>query len=197
MKRYFVLIVLVLIIFSISGCSSEPNLELMSSKATIVNDKNITGSIIVTEGEKKGKELTPTALVYEFTIKNKGNRKIGVKRKIENDKQAFSSLDNQIIIEPNEDLKNVSQEIIGINIFDSSSYMGTGLGYSTSALILKPGEEKKFTLTYDLGVSEESPSATLITPPEEKLMELESYALDATLVIIVDNTEIASFDLNK
>ena len=142
MKRYFVLIVLVLIIFSISGCSSEPNLELMSSKATIVNDKNITGSIIVTEGEKKGKELTPTALVYEFTIKNKGNRKIGVKRKIENDKQAFSSLDNQIIIEPNEDLKNVSQEIIGVNIFDSSSYMGTGLGYSTSALILKPGEER-------------------------------------------------------
>lgn len=57
MKRYFVLIVLVLIIFSISGCSSEPNLELMSSKATIVNDKNITGSIIVTEGEKREKSL--------------------------------------------------------------------------------------------------------------------------------------------
>lgn len=192
MKRYFVLIILVIVMFSISGCSSEPNLELISSNVSIVNDKNITGSIIVTEGDKKGKELVPTALVYEFIIKNSGNKKVGKASTGE----PFSR-DNLITIEPNEDLKNASQEIVGINIFDSSSYIGTGLGYSDSSLILKPGEEKKFTLTYDLGVSEESPSAILITPPEDKLMELESYALDSTLVIIVDNTEIARFDLNK
>lgn len=191
MKRYSLLLVLVIIMSIMTGCSSEPNLELTSANATIVNDKSVTGSIIITEGDKKGKELVPTALLYEFTIKNNGNRKVGKKMT-----EPFSG-ESDIIIQPNENLKNASHEIIGINIFDPSSYMETGLGYSSSSLMLKHGEEKKFTIAYDLGVSEESPSAILITPPEEKLMELESYALDATLIIIVDKTEIGRFDLNK
>lgn len=198
MKRYFSLVVLVLIMLSISGCSSEPNVELVSYSVSIVNDKSITGSMVVTEGEKKGKELVPTALVYEFAIKNNGNKKIDLKK----DKKTKENPDlymqgNKIKIEPNEKLKNASQEIIGINIFEPSSYKNSGLGYKEASLILKSGEEKTFVLYYELGVNEESPYTLFITPPEDKLTELESNALDACLVLIVDDAEIARFDLNK
>lgn len=202
MKRYFTLIILFVIMFSISGCSSkanlsEANLELTNFNVAIVKDKSLIGSTIITNEDENEQEFISTALVYEFTIKNKGNKKIGRKSKIEKDKLAFSSQDNQIRIEPNEDLEDKTLEIIGIDIFDPSSYMNTGLGFSSPPLILKPGEEKKFILTYDLGVDEENPFNLPIIPSEEKLTELESYALDGILVIIVENEKIAHFNLNK
>ncbi len=202
MKRYFTLIILFVIMFSISGCSSkanlsEANLELTNFNVAIVKDKSVNGTIIITNEDENEQEFISTALVYEFTIKNKGNKKIGRKSKIEKDKLAFSSQDNQIRIEPNEDLEDKTLEIIGIDIFDPSSYMNTGLGFSSPPLILKPGEEKKFILTYDLGVDEENPFNLPIIPSEEKLTELESYALDGILVIIVENEKIAHFNLNK
>lgn len=202
MKRYFTLTILFVIMFSISGCSSkanlsEANLELTNFNVAIVKDKSVNGTIIITNEDENEQEFISTALVYEFTIKNKGNKKIGRKSKIEKDKLAFSSQDNQIRIEPNEDLEDKTLEIIGIDIFDPSSYMNTGLGFSSPPLILKPGEEKKFILTYDLGVDEENPFNLPIIPSEEKLTELESYALDGILVIIVENEKIAHFNLNK
>lgn len=198
MKRYFTLTILFVIMFSISGCSSkanlsEANLELTNFNVAIVKDKSVNGTIIITNEDENEQEFISTALVYEFTIKNKGNKKIGRKSKIEKDKLAFSSQDNQIRIEPNEDLEDKTLEIIGIDIFDPSSYMNTGLGFSSPPLILKPGEEKKFILTYDLGVDEENPFNLPIIPSEEKLTELESYALDGILVIIVENEKNSTF----
>lgn len=51
----------------------------MSSKVAIVDDKNIAGWMV----DEEGKEFVPTALVYEFVIKNKGNKDIGMNNKEE------------------------------------------------------------------------------------------------------------------
>jgi hypothetical protein len=195
MKRYFILIVLVIIAFGISGCSSEPNLELISTNVSIVKDKSITGSTLVTEGDKKGMQIVATALVYEFTIKNNG-KKIRKKNILDKLNSKYDPEINEINVEPNGNLKNASQEILGRNIFDLSSYMNSGLGYSRHVLAIKAGEEKKFTLYYELGISEESYVSPIITPPQDKLMELEKYALDANLVIRLDNEETARFHLD-
>ena len=62
---------------------------------------------------------------------------------------------------------------------------------------LKPGDERKFSFRYTLGLSEENTQVLLITPPDELLIKLKDYALDATLVVLVADKEIARFDLNK
>lgn len=205
MKHYFILLILVIIVFGTSGCSSEPNLELISTNVSIVKDKSITGSKLVTEGDKKGMQIVATALVYEFTIKNNGKkiRKKNILDKLNSqydpDDKLNSEYDpeiNELRVEPNKNLENASQEILGRNIFDLSSYMNTGLGYNSHILALKAGEEKKFTLYYELGISEESYVSPIITPPEDKLKELEKYALDANLVIRLDNKETERFNLN-
>ncbi|QGS68746.1 hypothetical protein CV093_10465 [Oceanobacillus sp. 143] len=56
-------------LFSLSACSSQPSLELVDANVDIVKDKSLLWSIGITEGERKGEELIPTALFYEFTIK--------------------------------------------------------------------------------------------------------------------------------
>lgn len=191
MNRYFSFVFLVLIMFGMSSCSSEPKLELLSSKVAIVDDKDIAGWMV----DENGKEFVPTALVYEFVIKNNGDKDIGMSDK-EGENIEFYD-ENRIRIKPNKKLKGISEEIIGINIFEPDSYMETGLGYGTSTIALKSGEEQTFIMYYDLGISEENPYTSFITPPENKLIELQNYALDATMVIIVDNTEVAHFDLSK
>lgn len=90
------------------------------------------------------------------------------------------------------------QETVGINIFEPDSYNGTGLGYGQSvALILKPGEQAESSLTFDLGVSEKSPNATLIAPSSEKLEKLLKYASGVDLVILDKDVEIERFNLSK
>jgi hypothetical protein len=187
MKRLFVLFGQFILIVALSGCSSQPVLELTSSSSMITDDKNITGTVAITEGEKKGQELVPTALYYQFSIKNTGKKKIG----------DIGDKGLALKIEPNDKLKAASEDIIGFNIFDSDSYINTGLGYGqTTHSMLKAGEEEDYILTYDLGVGEESPNATLLTPSEEQLKVLGEKALDAILIVLCDNKEIARFDLN-
>lgn len=92
----------------------------------------------------------------------------------------------------------ISKEVVGFNIFNPSSYEGTGVGYGSSfTSILKPGEEGKFTPSYELGVSEENPQVPLIVPSTDKLKKLEDNALDATLVLMLGNKEISRFSLIK
>lgn len=189
MKRSTILGGVILLFIILSACSSQPSLQLVNSNVSITNDKSKLGSIIITEGNKKGQELVPTALYYEFTIKNAGNKGIGG---MEKDKGL------QIKIVPNNKLETTSKKVVGFNIFNPSSYVGTGVGHGSSfTSILKSGEEGKFVLYYDLGVSEEDPQVPLKVPPTDKLKILENDALDASLVIMVEGTEIARFDLIK
>lgn len=172
-----------LLLTCFTACSSQPELELIDYKAGIVNDKSITGSTIITEGEKEGQELVPTALYYEFIIKNPGNKTIGSMEGKEN---------LNIKIVPNSNLENTAIDVVGFNIFDLVS---GGHGYSLIPE-LEAGQEGLFTFYYYLGVSEENPNESL-APPAEELQKLEEDALDATLVVILGETEIARFDLKK
>lgn len=183
MKRFIVLLTLISVIAILTACSSEPSLELINKKVDIINDKGKTGAMILQQGEKAGKEVVPTALYYTFTIKNEGSKK--TKPLI-------------VKIEPNEKLLSVSKEVMGFNIFNPEEYNNSGLGYggSTYGTILEPNTEGKFILHYDLGVDEETTEALLV-PSKEQLKKLEDNALEATLIVLLDNEEIARFDLNK
>ncbi|MBF8984869.1 hypothetical protein IZY60_15110 [Lutibacter sp. B2] len=189
MKRFTILEVVILLSIILSACSSQPSLQLINSNVSIVNDKGKLGSIIITEGNKKGQELVPTALYYEFTIKNVGNKSIGG---LENNKGL------EIRIVPNTKLETTSKEVVGFNIFNPSSYVQTGVGYGFSVTSkLESGQKGNFVLYYELGVSEEYLQVPLKSPPTDRLKILENDAFDASLVIISEGTEIASFDLKR
>ncbi|TDK61801.1 hypothetical protein E2K98_13015 [Bacillus salipaludis] len=188
MKRFIKLLGLISVIALFTACSSKQSLELVNSKVDIVKDKRIVGSIGITEGDKKGQELVPTALYYEFKIKNIGNQKIG----------GIGGKGLQVKIEPDDKLVAISKETVGFNIFKPSSYDGTGVGYGTSFDgEIQPNKNGDFILTFELGVSEENPQVPLRVPSKEKLEKLKNNALDASLIVTLDGKEITRFDLNK
>ncbi len=189
MRKCFVFISLFFVLFFLSACSSNPSLELVDAKVDIVKDKDLLGAIVITEGERKGDELIPTALFYEFTIKNTGNKTADIE---EVDKGI------ELKIEPKDKLKAVSEDVIGFNIYDPEDYNGSGVGFGHSFLpVLNPDQKGEYTLNYDLGVSEENSQVPLLVPSKEKLAKLKEYAFDAFLVVTIDNQEIARFDLSK
>jgi hypothetical protein len=162
--------------------------ELVNTNVDIINDKDKLGAIGITEGDKKGQELVPTALYYEFTIKNTGNKKIG----------GIGNKGLEIKIEPNDHLVASSKEVIGFNIFNPSEYDESGLGYGlTFASILEPDQEGKYTLHYNLGVSEENTQVPFLVPSKEQLKKLNDNALDARLIVLLEDKEIARFDLRN
>ncbi|MFE4705675.1 hypothetical protein [Peribacillus simplex] len=189
MRKWFLFISLIFALFFLSACSSNPSLELVDANVDIVKDKSLLGSIGITEGERKGDELIPTALFYKFTIRNTGNKTAGIE---EVDKGI------ELKIEPKDKLRAVSEDVIGFNIYDPEGYNGSGVGFGHSFLsILKPDEKGEYTLNYDLGVSEENSQVPLLVPSIDKLDELKENAFDAFLVVTIENQEIARFDLNK
>ncbi|MGG2095240.1 hypothetical protein AB1283_22135 [Bacillus sp. S13(2024)] len=188
MKRFIMLLGFISLLTLLTACSSKPSLELVNAKVDIVTDKNKVGAIGITEGDKKGQELVPTALYYEFKIKNNGKQKIG----------GFGDKGLQVKIESNDKLVNTSKEIVGFNIFDPSAYEGSGVGFGSSfGGEIKPGKSGEYILTFDLGVSEENSQVPLRVPAKEALKKLENNALDASLLVTLDGKEIARFDLNK
>ncbi|GAB3058400.1 hypothetical protein [Virgibacillus ainsalahensis] len=189
MRIWNLFISLFFVLFFLSACSSDPSLELVDANVDIVKDKRLLGSIGITEGERKGDELVPTALYYKFTIKNTGNKTVGVR---EVDKGI------NIKIEPKDKLKSVSEDVIGFNIYHPEDYNESGVGFGhTASRVLKSDQNGKYTLHYELGVSEENSQVPLLVPSKEKLDELKANAFNAFLVVTIENEEIARFDLNK
>lgn len=165
-----------------SGYASDLSLKLEKYNVRVVTDQSISGSIEVTEGDEKGKELVPTVLFYEFTIRNEGRKTI-----------SGSENDLQMKIVPSDNLKKVSKETVGIDIFEPDSDLG--YGQSIEGNLFNSNEDCKFTLEFDL--SKESPPGTLITPSEEDLQKLLDNASDASFIITYKDQEAARFDLNK
>lgn len=164
----------------------KKSLKLLNASVEVINDKDRLGAIEITEGEKKGEELVPTALYYEFTIKNTSKKSVGTYNK--------QGLEVNII--PNDHLVSVTNKLIGFNIFDPSEYSNSGVGYGKSFdSVLKPGQAGLYILHYDLGVNEENAQVPLLVPSAEKLQSIKSNALDATLVVTLDHKEILRFDL--
>ena len=189
MKQFSLFFTILLVILSIlSACSTDPSLELLSAEADIVNDKSKTGSTILQEGDKAGKEVVPTSLYYTFSIKNKGNNKVGDRSKGEGLRAR---------IEPSEKLITVSNEVLGFNIFEPDDYNESGLGYGNSFVgILEENQTGEFIYYFDLGVEEETEEVKLV-PSKEQLEQLHNNALKASLIVSLGKEEIARFDLSK
>ncbi|MFJ7677094.1 hypothetical protein ACIQXQ_03495 [Peribacillus sp. NPDC097198] len=185
-KRCMVLLCFFSVVMLLTACSSKPSIELVKTSVDVINDQEIVGAQRITEGDKKGQDLVPTALYYEFTLKNTGKKKIG----------DTGDTGLEIQINPHDPLVASSKEIIGFNVFNPSEYDESGLGYGqTFVSILEPGQEGLYTLHYELGVSEEDPPFPFLVPPKEQLEKLKNVAKDATLLILLDGEELARFDL--
>lgn len=188
MKRFIVLLTFISVIAVLSACLTKISLELIDTEVDIISDKNKVGSTILQEGEKKGKEVVPTSLYYTFSIKNEGNKKIGDINKGEG---------LSVKIEPNEKLLTTSDEVMGFNIFEPADYDEKGMGYGYSFVgIIEPNETGEFTIYYDLGFEEESTEVRL-APSKEQLDKLKDNALEATLIVLLEDEEIARFNLSE
>ncbi|PJN90670.1 hypothetical protein [Bacillus sp. mrc49] len=191
MRKWFILFIsFFFVLFFLPGCSAKPSLELVDADVDIVKDKSLVGAIRITEGERKGDELIPTALFYQFTIKNNGNDPVG---SIEKADKGI-----ELKIEPKDQLKSVSKDVIGFNIYNPDNYNESGVGFGQSLIsIINADQKEKYTCTYDLGVSEENPEVPLLVPSKEKLAQLKENAFNAFLIVTIENQEIARFDLDE
>jgi hypothetical protein len=84
---------------------------------------------------------------------------------------------------------------MGFNIHNEKegeqAYLGIG---KTSSPVIEPNQERKYTFDFDLGALEENPEIRLV-PSQEQLDKLVKNAMEATLVISIDDKEVARFDL--
>lgn len=186
LKKFIALLTLISVIAVLSACSTKSTLELIETKVDIINDKDITGSMTLQEGEKAGQEVVPTSLYYSFTIMNKRNKENG------DTTEGITAR-----IEPNNKLLTVSNEVMGFNIFNPTEYNNSGLGYGQYFNgVIRPNIDGQYVLIYELGINEETTEAPL-APSKEQLDKLKTNALDATLIVSFANEEIARFDLSK
>ena len=189
MKRFFVLLTTLSVIYVLSACSTdEVFLRLVDANADIISDESKVGYTMLSEGELAGKKLVPISLYYTFPIKNDGDKQIG---------NLTEGKALRVEIEPNEKLLIASNEVMGFNIFEPTEYeeMGSGSGHTTPA-ILGPSETGEFTIHFNLGFKEES-EEMLTSPSKEQLDYLKANALDATLIVLLANVEIARFTLSE
>ncbi|MGE7667184.1 hypothetical protein ACQKMN_15890 [Ureibacillus composti] len=183
------------VLILLSGCSSKPSLDLVSSTVDFRSGEGMLEEMGITS-ELKEEIIVPNTLSYNFVLKNTGEKTLGGAEKLN---ETFEYNDGiRIYIEPNEKLKEVSEEIIGVNIF---SFDGEGrqiakLGTVETSVPIKPNQEGVYTLHFNLGSLEGNPEIR-IAPSSEQLEKLKEHAMDATLIVFVEGEEIASFDLSN
>ena len=156
------------VLLLLSGCSSKPSLDLVSSKVELRNDEERLGGVGITSGEKKGEIIVPIALSYDFVLKNTGKKSLGETKKLNEQNYEFDD-GIKVSIEPNEKLKAVSEEVMGINIYDEEGHIG--LGRSILA-VLEPNQEGTYTFDYILGALEKNPDLKL-APSSEVIRTVE------------------------
>ena len=86
---------------------------------------------------------------------------------------------------------------MGFNIYDEEERKKANLGVGkTSNPVLEPNQEGEYTFDFDLGVLKENPEIR-IAPSSDQLDKLKNSAMDATLIVSVEDEVIARFDLNN
>lgn len=175
----------------LSACSDELSFELESVNADIVKDEDVTGFVQGEMGENRGEELIITALYYDITLKNTSSQEVG---------SEFNEEDPgiEVTLEPKSSLEETAEEMIGFNIFDSdeSGVQGFSTG-SNFTTILASNEKGDYNLHYDLGIDEDDPAFPLQVPDKDEKEKLQEKALDAYLIVTVDEEEIERFDLQE
>lgn len=176
----------VMMLTILTACSTKPSLELTDVDVDISRNQDLTGSIVLQEGEEAGKEVAVTALTYIFTLENTGKRQVGKESEM---------IDATIV--PNDSLRTASQNVMGFNVFEPSGYDESGLGFGHSfSGKLEPKDNGTYVFTYDLGIEEKTTDVRRV-PPNHQLNKLKQHALDATLVVSVGKQEIARFGLTS
>lgn len=192
--RLFTIMFIILIL--LSGCSNKPSLELISSSVEIRDDRS--GRVGINSGEKTGEFIEPISLSYDFILKNTGKKTLGKGEKL--NKQTFKFDDGiKVLIEPHEKLVKVSKEVMDFNLYSDEERQESelGLGYGERSIaVLEPNQEGEYSFDFVLGASEENPEMA-IAPSPEQLNKLKRSAMDATLIIFIEDEEIARFDLSK
>ncbi|WP_404451805.1 hypothetical protein LG329_15895 [Virgibacillus necropolis] len=185
---------IIIILILVSGCSSKPSLELISSSAEIRDDRS--GGIGITSGEREGQIIKPISLSYNFVIKNTGKDTIGGTEELNS--LTFEYEDGiKLSIEPNEKLKAVTKEVVGFKIYKEGGRQQANLGVGkTSIPVLQPNQDGEYTIDFVLGALEENPEIRL-APSQAQLDKLEKNAMEATLVIYSGDKEIARIDLHN
>lgn len=187
-------IYLFIVLMMLSGCASKQSVELISSSVEIRDDRS--GGVSITSGEKKGEIIEPISLSYDFVLKNTGKKALGGMEKINS--QTFEYNDGiKVYIEPNEKLQEVTSEVMGFNMYNEEERQQARLGMGiTGTPVLEQNQEGKYTLDFVLGALEENPEIS-IAPSPEQLDKLKRNSLDATVIIHIEDEEIARFDLNN
>lgn len=184
-----------IILLLLSGCSSKPSLELVSASVEIRDDRS--GGIGITSGEKEGEVITPISLSYNFVLKNTSKKTLGKAEKP--NKQTFEYDDGiKVLIEPHKKMVEVSKEVMGFNLFSEErpeEVLGLGVGKGGTP-VLEPNQEGEYNFDIDLGALEENP-AIRVAPSSEQLDKLKRNAMDATLIVTIEDEEIARFDLSN
>jgi hypothetical protein len=190
--RFISVIFIVLII--LSGCSDKQSLELMSSSVEISDNRS--GGIGITSGEKEGEYIQPITLSYHFVLKNTGKETLGGNAKL--NKETYEYEDGiKVYIEPNEKLKGISKEVMGFNIYNEEEREAAKMGMGKQTIpVLETNQEGEYNLDFDLGALEENPEIRL-APSEAQLDRLVKYAQEASLVIYIEDKEIARFGLTN
>lgn len=78
--KFVISIITVLIL--LSGCSSKPSVDLVSSTVDFSNDEGRLGGIGITSGERESEIIVPIALSYDFVLKNTGKKTSWGNRKV-------------------------------------------------------------------------------------------------------------------
>lgn len=118
-------------------------------------------------------------------IKNTGNRPIG-------GMTADTMINAKIV--PKRELIELSEAIMGINLFDDEQRVGGG---KSGTPIIEPNEEGQFSFSFNLGAKENYPENMKVAPSQELIDKIEENAFNATLHLFVGDKEVASFDLTK
>ena len=66
----------------------------------------------------------------------------------------------------------------------------------TTNPVIEPNQEGEYTFDFELGALEENPEIRM-APSSDQLDKLKNSAMDATLIVSVEDEVIARFDLNN
>lgn len=159
-KKYFLFaIIFSIILIIVSGCSSKQSLSLKDATVDLRNDEQRLGATGITSGEREGEYVVPIALSYDIVLINTGKKELGGAKKPS--AYDFTYEDGiQVKIEPNKKLKEVTEEVMGFDIYDKNDDEWIGIG-ETSQPILKPDEKGEYTFDFTLGALEENPDLKL------------------------------------
>ncbi|WP_174728755.1 hypothetical protein [Mesobacillus harenae] len=176
-----------------SSFTGSAALELTSVSVDLKNDK---GGVGIMYGEKAGDIIYPVALGYTFSIKNYGKNTIGGME--EPNREVFEYDDGiRIEILPDDQLIQVSEEVMGFNLFNESARVEARLGQGSSGSpILEPGASGEYKLDFTLGALEKNPEVRL-APSQDQMKELLKHALESTLVLYSKDEEIGRYPLSQ